>query len=466
MNALNSIVNPDQTLLDELTDEVAGPGLVSSLGLLSALLLSHEQMAQEVATLSPVQLALSALDLGVLELEPALTSLTQAQPVDLPTSAGDLLAPMSWTQLLSEAQSLVEDVSSVAAGQGLSLDVLGLQSLQDLGADLGAMQEPLISVIGPVDGDVSASLLGLVPELVSDSHEVASAPDASGPDHGLLFGSGDGETGGGVLESGQPDHIGDVLGAVDEVSTDVTGGLPQDTGGNLSTLESPVAPGAEVVSGLSPVVDTLPEVIAPLVDALETVVADVGETVGDVADTVEQVTDLLVDVVTDLLTNPADLPQDLVNGVSNVLDSTGDVLTSVVDLAVDTLTGLTGGLTDTVANLVDVLSGDTGLLSPATNVVDTLLGDVTQTASNTTGTPTPTTTTENLVDSLSVATDAGSALIETTQLTLDSATTAVVDVVDSTTTTVPVVDEVVSTVLPIVQQDQSDQGGPLGGLLG
>lgn len=475
MHAVTSLVTADKTLLDELSDEVAGPGLVSSLGLLSALLLSQEQMAQGVATLSPVQLALDALQLSILNLEPAMASLAQTLRVDPQSSAPEALSSLTWNDLLSEAHSLAGEVASSVESQGISLDVLGLQSLLDLDADLVAMHEPLMSVVGLVDGNMSISVLGsesLSDPSSTDAHALSLAPEAEGSDVSQWFATNEGAqqstdhaaTQGDIVQ-GDVAEVSDAAHSTDSSLVEIA---PLSTGGDAP------APGVDVVgevasavsSGvLEPVlnlVEALPEVLSPLVDGVEDVLESVGDTLGSVGDVVGDVVDLVGDVVEDLLTNPADLPQTLVDGLTDVLDSTTDTLASTVDLVGDTLTGLTGGLTGTLTNLIDaldgggVLSGDGAeLLSPVTGVVDGLLdGD--------TGLLSPVT---DLVDSLPVV-DALGDLGGEVQTAVDSVGSVVVDTVGEVASELPVVGDVLGTVLPIVQPTEDDQSGLLGGLLG
>ncbi|NWF44284.1 hypothetical protein F3K02_03305 [Hydrogenophaga sp. D2P1] len=361
------IAGADALLLDEFGDELLGSGLINSLGLVSALLLVQEQSAQGFPTLSPAKLALDALSMDLLNLEPALASLSSSVPAGLLSSLEGEAEALPWSDLLGQAQTLVNElVAGVSSQDGLPLEALGLESLTTLLDDLQVLDAQLPDALDITSlAGVSGVLAGL-----TDGQLPLNALDGLVP-HAAEMASP-------VLdqESG--------LGVVDVLTSTVSGGVP-----GVST-ESPVvnapetlapvtAPVQEVVAGVLPPVENLvglvPGVVAPVVDGVVEVLDQTTDVVETVVGAVDGVTDLLGNVVEDLLTSPGDLPETLVDGVEQVVGVVEDVVGETTELVGDVVDVVGEVVTGTVDNLLDALGstgglGDAGgLLEPVTDLL-------------------------------------------------------------------------------------------------
>ncbi|MDO9146966.1 MAG: hypothetical protein Q7U52_04785 [Hydrogenophaga sp.] len=506
------IAGADTSLLDEFGDELLGSNLINSLGLVSALLLVQEQSAQGFPTLSPVKLALDALSMDLLNLEPSLASLSSGVPTELLSSLLGEAEALPWSDLLGQAQALADELlASVSSQDGLALEALGLESLTTLLDDLQVLDTHLPDALNITSlAGVSGVLAGL-----TDGHLPLAAQDALVP-HAA-------EVASPVLdqESG--------LGEVDVLTSTVSGGVPgvlTDELGGSSVVNAPetlapvTAPVLDVVSGVLPPVENLvslvPGVVAPVVDGVVEVLDQTTDVVETVVGAVAGVTDLLGNVVEDLLTSPGDLPETLVDGVGqvvgvvedvvgettelvgDVVDVVGDVVTGTVDNLLDVL-GSTDGLGDAGSLLepvTDLLSGgglgDAGsLLEPVTDLLSggglgdagSLLEPVTDLLSGG-GLGDAGSLLEPVTDLLSGGEDTSlidtlTGVVEQPQSLLDGVTDlgSVTDVVEDLASDLPVVGDVVSELplvsdltggtLPLVQAPSDDEGGGLlGGLLG
>ncbi|MBU4279870.1 MAG: hypothetical protein KKG49_13475 [Gammaproteobacteria bacterium] len=498
------IAGADALLLDEFGDELLGSGLINSLGLVSALLLVQEQSAQGFPTLSPAKLALDALSMDLLNLEPALASLSSSVPAGLLSSLQGEAEALPWSDLLGQAQTLVNElVAGVSSQDGLPLEALGLESLTMLLDDLQVLDAQLpdaldITSLAGVSGVLAGLTDGQLPLNALDG-VVPHAAEVASP----------------VLdqESG--------LGVEDVLTSTVSGVSTEPPVVNAPETLAPVtAPVQEVVAGVLPPVENLvglvPGVVAPVVDGVVEVLDQTTDVVETVVGAVDGVTDLLGNVVEDLLTSPGDLPETLVDGVEqvvgvvedvvgettelvgDVVDVVGEVVTGTVDNLLDAL-GSTGGLGDAGSVLepvTDLLSGgglgDTGsVLEPVTDLLSggglgdtgSVLEPVTDLLSGG-GLGDTGSVLEPVTDLLSGGGDASlidalSGVVEQPQSLLDGLTDlgSVTDVVTDLASDLPVVGDVVSELplvsdltggtLPLVQAPTDEEGGALlGGLLG
>jgi len=479
------IVGADALLIDEIGDELLGSGLISSLGLVSALLLVQEQAAQGFPTLSPAKLALDALSMDLLNLEPALASLSSGVPPGLLTSLQGEAEAMPWSDLLGQAQAVANELlAGVASQEDLPLEVLGLDSLTTLLDDLQVLDTHLpdaldITSLGGVsavltgltDGQHSSdgSSLGVLDQVVSHASEVASP--LPGQESGL-----------GIADVLSSTVSGVVPGVLTTGSTEPVD-LPSAVVNAPQTLIPVTAPVEDAVAGVLPPVESLvnlvPGVIEPVVDGVVEVLDQTTDVVGTVVGAVDGVTDLVGNVVEDLLTSPGDLPETLVEGVEQVVEVVEDVVSETTELLGDAVDLVGDVVTGTVDNLLDVLGptgdlGDAGgLLEPVTDLLsggglgdaDGLLAPVTDLLSG--GGEGV-----SLIDSIT-------GVVEQPQSLLDGLTDldSVTDVVESLASDLPIVGDVVSGLplvsdltggtLPLVQAPSDEEGGGLlGGLLG
>ncbi|MBW8469096.1 MAG: hypothetical protein K0M67_12590, partial [Thiobacillus sp.] len=349
------LVGADSSLIDEFGDELLGSGLINSLGLMSALLLVQEQSAQGIPTLSPAKLALDALSMDLLNLEPALASLSSSVPAGLLSSLQGEAEALPWSDLLGQAQTLVNElVAGVSSQDGLPLEVLGLESLTTLLDDLQVLDAQLpdaldITSLAGVSGVLAGLTDGQLPLNALDG-VVPHAAEVASP---VL----DQEGGLGVVDV----LTSTVSGVVPEVSTPEPGESPMVNA--PETLAPVTVPVQDGVAGVLPPVENLvslvPDVVEPVIDGVVEVLDEVTDVVGSVVGAVDGVTDLVGDVVQDLLTSPGDLPETLVNGVEQVVDVVTDVETGTVDNLLDVL-GSTDGLGDAgglVEPVTDLLAG-------------------------------------------------------------------------------------------------------------
>ncbi|UCU94162.1 hypothetical protein [Hydrogenophaga taeniospiralis] len=357
------IAGADALLLDEFGDELLGSGLINSLGLVSALLLVQEQSAQGFPTLSPAKLALDALSMDLLNLEPALASLSSSLPPGLLSALQGEAETLPWSDLLGQAQTLVNElVAGVSSQDGLPLEALGLESLTTLLDDLQVLDAQLPDALDITSlAGVSGVLAGLTDgQLTLDALDgvVPHAAEVASP----------------VLdqESG--------LGVVDVLTSTVSGVSTESPVVNAPETLAPVtAPVQEVVAGVLPPVENLvglvPGVVAPVVDGVVEVLDQTTDVVETVVGAVDGVTDLLGNVVEDLLTSPGDLPETLVDGVEQVVGVVEDVLGETTELVGDVVDVVGEVVTGTVDNLLDALGstgglGDAGgLLEPVTDLL-------------------------------------------------------------------------------------------------
>jgi hypothetical protein len=503
------IAGADALLLDEFGDELLGSGLINSLGLVSALLLVQEQSAQGFPTLSPAKLALDALSLDLLNLEPALASLSSSVPPGLLSALQGEAETLPWSDLLGQAQTLVNElVAGVSSQDGLPLEALGLESLTTLLDDLQVLDAQLPDALDITSlSGVSGVLAGLTDGQLPLDGLVPHAAEVASP---VL----DQESGLGVLDV----LTSTVSGGVPGLSTGEPGGSPVVNA--PETLAPVTAPVQDAVAGVLPPVENLvslvPGVVAPVVDGVVEVLDQTTDVVETVVGAVDGVTDLLGNVVEDLLTSPGDLPETLVDGVEQVVGVVEDVLGETTELVGDVVDVVGDVVTGTVDNLLDVLGstdglGDAGdLLSPVTDLLSggglgdagSLLEPVTDLLSGG-GLGDAGSLLEPVTDLLSGGDlgDAGSLLepvtdllsggedaslidtltgvVEEPQSLLDGLTDlgSVTDVVTDLASDLPVVGDVVSGLplvsdltggtLPLVQAPSDEEGGGLlGGLLG
>ncbi|OAD43267.1 hypothetical protein LPB72_05335 [Hydrogenophaga crassostreae] len=332
---LNETPGSTETLIDLLNEESNGFGLVNSLGLASALMLLQEQSALGAQTLSPSALALKALSLDILALEPGLTSLSAGVGPQVLASMQNKAGLLNWSGLLEQAQALAGELAeSVEANDGNALEALGLESLDLLQGDLYDLGETLPEVM-------DVSVLNTPPSVVASLNDGSSIFDATpaGAVDEWVAHAATGETD--PLMPSPGSSASNVLDAaadqpVQSVSTTV---LPATAGEIPNTAaQSPEVPSA-------PVVAQAPASAIPAAPVL-----DVGDSNGPVA-----------------VNSPAPAIHD---GGSN--NQGGSVLDPVTDVVVG-LVGGDGGLLDPVTDLVDDLT-DGDALAPVTGLVDDLVG--------------------------------------------------------------------------------------------
>ncbi|AOW14636.1 hypothetical protein LPB072_19215 [Hydrogenophaga crassostreae] len=372
---LNETPGSTETLIDLLNEESNGFGLVNSLGLASALMLLQEQSALGAQTLSPSALALKALSLDILALEPGLTSLSAGVGPQVLASMQNKAGLLNWSGLLEQAQALAGELAeSVEANDGNALEALGLESLDLLQGDLYDLGETLPEVM-------DVSVLNTPPSVVASLNDGSSIFDATpaGAVDEWVAHAATGETD--PLMPSPGSSASNVLDAaadqpVQSVSTTV---LPATAGEIPNTAaQSPEVPSAPVVAQApasaipaAPVLDVGDSNGPVAVNSPAPAIHDGGSNNqgGSVLDPVTDVVDGLVGGVGGVLDPVTDVVDGLVGGVGGVLDPVTDV--------VDGLVGGVGGVLDPVTDVVDGLVGGVGgVLDPVTDVVDGLVGGV------------------------------------------------------------------------------------------
>ncbi|MEZ5644242.1 MAG: hypothetical protein R3E99_03615 [Burkholderiaceae bacterium] len=373
MSYLKSIEAGNRSLLDEMGDEAPGSGLVGSLGLASALLLIQDQISQGGGgtSLSVARLALDALKLDLLNLEPALTSLAPVPLRVLLDMHADAVSAMPWSGLLGEAHALSDDILGAIAAQDIPLSALGLESLPVLQDDLLTMDTPLLTAMEQMEGASTLEVLGAQSPvdafLEQALQEVADHPGAPMD----AFQSHDLNAGG--LDTGDVastwDDLGDPLAGVGGDTSD-PGDTLTDGAGTLtdSLLTDPPDLIGEVVDSAPEVIDTVVEsVVDPVLDTVVDTVVD------PVVDTVVDTVDLAGDLLGDLLTDPSQLPETLASATSDVLQTTEETAGSLVDLVDSTVTSTTDTLVDVVDGTGDLLTGTAEVLGDAVDLGSTVL---------------------------------------------------------------------------------------------
>lgn len=480
----------DALLIDEFGDELLGSGLINSLGLVSALLLVQEQSSQGIPTLSPARLALDALSMNLLNLEPALASLSSSVPAGLLASLQGEAEALPWSDLLGQAQTLVNElVEGVSSLDGLPLEALGLESLATLLDDLQVLDAQLPDVLditslagapGVLAGLTESQLpLDVQGESVSHGAEVAS-PILDQESDSRWDGVDEVLT---TAESGVAPVVsatGPATGSTEQ------GQVPSPVVNVPETLAPVTAPVQDGVATVLPPVENLvgvvPGVVEPVVDGVVAVVDQTTDVVETVVDAVDGATDLVSEVVQDLLTSPGDLPETLVDGVDQVVDVVDEVVGETTELVDDVTEVVNDVVTDTVDNLLDVLEpvtdllaggdlGDAdGLLEPVTDLLaggdlgdtDGLLEPVTDLlAGGGEG--------ASLIDDITEVVDQPQSLLDGLS-ELDPVTDVVADlgtdlpIVDEVESGLPLVSDLTAGTLPLVQAPSDEEGG--GGLLG
>lgn len=413
MNDVLPIVSSATLLTDVDRDELPGAGLINSLGLVSALLLVQEQSAQGLPTLSPVQLALDALNMNLLNLEPGLVSLSSAVPPELLASLQSQAEAMPWSDLLGQAQSQASELVAGAVSQDDgSLSALGLESLTALVDNLQVLDQQL-----PDAMDLASlqGLAGVVPDAAGGDTPLEGLDGLDGLD---VF---DGLAGAGDLGEVVSPFVDDLVGGV-EPGAGVPTSPVIDAPETLAPVTSPVQDVVtEVVAPVESLVALVPDVVEPVVDGVVGVLDQTTDVVEPIVTAIDTTTDLVADVAGDLLTSPEDLPATLVDGVDQVVDS--------VDAVVDETTDLLEPVTDLVTE-------------GGTNLVDAVVGVVEE----------PVPLLEEIVEPVTeVVTGLGEEL----------------PLVEEVVAEVPLVSDTTGGTLPLVQQPSGEEsGGTLGGLLG
>jgi hypothetical protein len=308
----------DDALKDSLLvrSEPMAQGVVSALGLASIALMSQARAEQDASDLSPLRLALEALDQALLNVEPELMGLAGEQGL---SNLGALQAEagaMDWTELVAT----VQDLSQSVAGSDLAADnLLAVPSFAGVTA--------VMSELPVVDQMVGQALPTLETALADAGVPVAS-----------LLGSG-------ALEG---------VGVASTLNV-------------LNLLDA-----SDLSAALSPVLDTVTDTVDTALDVVNGVTDTVVDTVGGVVESVTDAVEGLLGGDTGPLGELTEVTQDVLEAVDNTLDTTLDLLGDTADSLVDLVGDTSELLLDTVEGVLD-LGG--GLLSPETGLLSGLAED-------------------------------------------------------------------------------------------